>query len=171
VVSGTEQKESASWDIIRSDGDKSAFWLKTALKVTSEIPLLVSALGVRSRKLSNALNGQSWDGLPKPYHLELLRASEGTLSRWSRLHLQSLTPTNPHWVRVVDYGTFSLWVIHKESMCSSSGDINRLMMKYLCYYFRDKAGLVCTVNSTSDYSLWTFEYMFLSAWLRYINKY
>jgi hypothetical protein len=26
------------------------------------------------------------------------RASEGTLSSWSRLHLQSLAPTNPHWV-------------------------------------------------------------------------
>jgi hypothetical protein len=23
-------------------------------------------------------------------------------------------PTNPHWARVVGYGPFSLWVIHKE---------------------------------------------------------
>jgi hypothetical protein len=30
----------------------------------------------------------------KIYYLELFRASEGTLSRWSRLHLQSLAP-NP----------------------------------------------------------------------------
>jgi hypothetical protein len=29
----------------------------------------------------------------KIYYLELLRASEGMLSRWSRLHLQSLAPT------------------------------------------------------------------------------
>jgi hypothetical protein len=29
--------------------------------------------------------------------LSLLRESEGTLSRRSRLHLQSLTPTDPHW--------------------------------------------------------------------------
>jgi hypothetical protein len=29
----------------------------------------------------------------KIYYLELLRASERTLSRWSRLHLQSLEPT------------------------------------------------------------------------------
>jgi hypothetical protein len=29
----------------------------------------------------------------KIYFLELLRAAEGTLSRWSRLHLQSLAPT------------------------------------------------------------------------------
>jgi hypothetical protein len=29
----------------------------------------------------------------KIYYLGLLRASEGTLSRWSRLHLQSLAPT------------------------------------------------------------------------------
>jgi hypothetical protein len=28
----------------------------------------------------------------KIYYFELLRASEGTLSRWSRLHLQSLAP-------------------------------------------------------------------------------
>jgi hypothetical protein len=37
-------------------------------------------------------------------------------------------PTNPHWVRVVGYGPFSLCVIHKEGLCPSSGDINRLMM-------------------------------------------
>jgi hypothetical protein len=30
---------------------------------------------------------------------------------------------------VVGYGPFSLCVIHKEGLCSSSGDINRLMMK------------------------------------------
>jgi hypothetical protein len=61
-------------------------------------------------------------------HWPVLRASEGTLSRWSRLLLQSLTPTNLHWARVVGYGPFSLWVIHKEDLCPSSGDINRLMM-------------------------------------------
>jgi hypothetical protein len=33
--------------------------------------------------------------------------TEGTLSCRSRLHLQSLAPTNPHWARVVDYGSFS----------------------------------------------------------------
>jgi hypothetical protein len=55
-------------------------------------------------------------------------ASEGTLSRWSRLHLQSLAPTNPHWARVVGYGPFSLCVIHMEGLCSSNGDINRLMI-------------------------------------------
>jgi hypothetical protein len=47
--------------------------------------------GVWSRKLSNV--GQSLDGWQKIYYFELLRASEGTLSRWSRLHLQSLAPT------------------------------------------------------------------------------
>jgi hypothetical protein len=30
-------------------------------------------------------------------YLELLRASAGTLSRWSRLHLQSLAPTSVSW--------------------------------------------------------------------------
>jgi hypothetical protein len=83
--------------------------------------------GVRSRKLSKI--GQPLDGSPKIFHLELLRASEGTLSRWSRLHLQSSAPTNPHWARVVGYGPFSLCVIHKEGLCHSSGDIyKRLMM-------------------------------------------
>jgi hypothetical protein len=48
----------------------------------------VSALGARSRNLSNV--GRSSDGWPEIYYLELLRASEGTLSRWSRQHLQSL---------------------------------------------------------------------------------
>jgi hypothetical protein len=67
--------------------------------------------GERSRKLS---------------YLALLRASEGILSRWSRLHLQS-SATNPHWARVVGYGPFSC-IIHKEGLCPSSGDINRLMM-------------------------------------------
>jgi hypothetical protein len=74
----------------------------------------------------------------------LLRASEGTLSRWSRLHLQSLAPTNPHWARVVGYGPFSLWVIHKEGLCPSSGDINRLMMMMM----RATAPKRSTVNQT-----------------------
>jgi hypothetical protein len=48
----------------------------------------------------------------KVYYLELFHASEGT----------------PHWARVVGYGPFSLCVIHKEGLCPSSGDINRLML-------------------------------------------
>jgi hypothetical protein len=68
------------------------------------------------------------------YYLELLRASEGTLSRWSRLHLQSLAPTNPHWARVMGYGPFSLCVIHKEGLSPSSGDINRLMMMMMNHF-------------------------------------
>jgi hypothetical protein len=59
---------------------------------------------------------------------ELLRDSEGTLSRWFRLHLQSLAPTNPHWTRVVGFIPFSLCVIDKEGLSLSSGDINGLMM-------------------------------------------
>jgi hypothetical protein len=42
--------------------------------------------------------------------------------------LQSLAPTNPHWACVEGYGPFFLCVIHKEGLCPSSGDINRLMM-------------------------------------------
>jgi hypothetical protein len=52
----------------------------------------------------------------------------GMLSRWSRLHLESLALFNLHWARVVGYGPFSLSVIHKEGLYPSSGDINRLMM-------------------------------------------
>jgi hypothetical protein len=61
------------------------------------------------------------------YYLELLRASEGTLSRWSRLHLQSLAPTNPLWACVVGYGPFSLCVSIRKA-CTSAVSINRLMM-------------------------------------------
>jgi hypothetical protein len=39
-----------------------------------------------------------------------------------------IVPTNPLWARVVGYGPFSLCVIHKEGLCPSSGDINRLIM-------------------------------------------
>jgi hypothetical protein len=51
----------------------------------------VRALGVRRRKLINVRKGQGW--VTKIYYLEFIRASEGTLSRWSRLHLQSFEPT------------------------------------------------------------------------------
>jgi hypothetical protein len=51
----------------------------------------VSALSVRSRKISIVRGGQSLDGWPKIYYLELLRASEGFC--WSRLYLQSLAST------------------------------------------------------------------------------
>jgi hypothetical protein len=33
------------------------------------------------------------------YYLEPLHASKGMFIHWSRLHLQSLAPTNPHWAR------------------------------------------------------------------------
>jgi hypothetical protein len=86
----------------------------------------VYVLGAQSRKLSNI--GRSSNKWPKIYYLELHRTLESTLSRWSRLHLQLLTPTNPHWAGMVGYGAFFLWVIHKEDICASSGDINRLMI-------------------------------------------
>jgi hypothetical protein len=81
---------------------------------------------VRSRKLSYF--SRSLDGYQKILYLQLFRASEGTLSRWSLLHLQSLASTNSHWARVVGYGPFSLCLIYKEGLCLSSGDINRLVM-------------------------------------------
>jgi hypothetical protein len=103
-------------------------------------------LGVRSRKLSNVSTFQrsviGW-------------VTKNLLSRappWFGRHVKPLVPaafavvsthpqygfiyylftyglpTNPHWVRVVGCGPFSLCVIHKEGLCPSSGDINRLMM-------------------------------------------
>jgi hypothetical protein len=49
------------------------------------------------RAIAEAKHRSQWPVLgwvTKIYYLELLRASEGTLSRWSRLHLQSVAP-NP----------------------------------------------------------------------------
>jgi hypothetical protein len=50
-----------------------------------------------------------------------LDGAEGTLSRWFQLHLQTLAPTNPHWV-LVGYGPFSLCVINEEDLCPSDDD-------------------------------------------------
>jgi hypothetical protein len=84
--------------------------------------------GVRSRKLSVVSHWMD----DQKFTIEFLRTLEGMLSRWSRLHLQSLAPTNPHWTRVVGYGPLSLYVIPKEGLCPSSKDINKLiMMKFL----------------------------------------
>jgi hypothetical protein len=47
-----------------------------------------------------------------------------SVSGWVTKNLLSQVP--PCFGRV--YGPFSLCVIHKESLCPSSGDINRLMM-------------------------------------------
>jgi hypothetical protein len=105
---------------------------------------------MRSRKISNV--GQSLDGWPKIYYLKLLRASEGTLSRWSRLHLQSLTLTNPQWARVVGYGPFSLSVIHKEGLYPSSGDIydddNKYTIKLITVGFEHYNGFPVSVIKT-----------------------
>jgi hypothetical protein len=97
----------------------------------SKAPLSVR-FGVRSRNLSNV--GQSLVVWPNIYYLELLCASDGTLSRWYRLHMQSLAPTNQHWARVVGFGPFSLCIIRKEGLCPSSGNINRLMHTYIHTY-------------------------------------
>jgi hypothetical protein len=89
--------------------------------------LLSVRFNIRSRKLSNVVS--HWMGDPKQnYYLKLLRALEGTLSCWSRLHLQSSAPTNLQWARVMGYGPFLFGVIHKEGLCPISGDINRLIM-------------------------------------------
>jgi hypothetical protein len=81
------------------------------------VPRLV-LFGVRSQKLSNV--DQSLDGSVNDQKFIISSStvlSKGTLSRWSRLHLQSLAPTKPHWARVVGYGPFSFCMIHKEGLC------------------------------------------------------
>jgi hypothetical protein len=48
------------------------------------------------RAIAEAKQRSQWSAIGKVtkiYYLELLRVLEGTLSRWCRLHLQSLTPT------------------------------------------------------------------------------
>jgi hypothetical protein len=48
------------------------------------------------RAIAEAKHRSQWPVIgwvTKIYYLELLRGSEGTLSRWSRLHSQSLAPT------------------------------------------------------------------------------
>jgi hypothetical protein len=54
-------------------------------------------------------------------YLKLLRASEGTLNRWSRHYHPAI-----HICPALGYGPFSLCVIHKEDVCPSSWDINTL---------------------------------------------
>jgi hypothetical protein len=98
-----------------------------------------------------------------------LRASEGTLSRWSRLHLQSLAHTNPHWPRVVGYGPFSLYVIQKEGLCPSSWDINRLMMmmRTLGRYFffcPVHARLTSGLSSMSSGNYWLTRLTAAAVW-------
>jgi hypothetical protein len=48
------------------------------------------------RAIAEAKQRSQWSVIRlvvKIYYLELIRALKGTLSRWSRLHLQSLAPT------------------------------------------------------------------------------
>jgi hypothetical protein len=47
-----------------------------------------------------------------------------------------ITITNAHWARVVGYGPFSLYVIHKEGLYPSSEDINKLMMMMMIMKFK-----------------------------------
>jgi hypothetical protein len=64
---------------------------------------------------------------------ELLRASEGTLNDLVPA-VFAVVSTNPHWARVVAYGPFSLFAIHKEDLCPSSRDIIRLMMMMMKHF-------------------------------------
>jgi secreted trypsin-like serine protease len=76
------------------------------------------------------------------YYLELLRASEGTLTR---LHVQSLAPTIPHRACVVGYSPFSLCT-NKEGLYPSSVDINRLMIILFFSLQGDSGGPLTVVD-------------------------
>jgi hypothetical protein len=116
---------------------------------------MISAL---QRAIAEIKQRWSVDSWPKIYYLGLLRASEGTLSLWSRLYLQSLAPTNPHWACVVGYGPFSLCVTLKEGLCPSSRDINRLIMITLT---------LCLQMSSRGISYISPKHLHLSKWLIY----
>jgi hypothetical protein len=67
-------------DVSRSRGSRGARW---------------SSGQCARRAIAERKHQSQWPVLrwvTKIYYLEILRASEGTLSRWSRLHLQSLAP-------------------------------------------------------------------------------
>jgi hypothetical protein len=95
-------------DMLRYDTDWDKDEVKTLQNklnsIFSSMALRSMRYGVRSWKLSNV--GQSLDGRPKIYYIELLRALESTLIRWSQLNLQSLAPTNPLCARVVVVARF-----------------------------------------------------------------
>jgi hypothetical protein len=84
----------------------------------------LSALGVLSGKLSDV--DRSW------VTKNLIFRAPSCFGRHVKPLVPAVyavvSPTNPHWVPVVGYDPFSLWVIHKEALCPSSRDINRLMM-------------------------------------------
>jgi hypothetical protein len=61
-----------------------------------------STRGVRRAKVKEHSQRSVIIWVTKIYYLELLHAFEGTLSRWSQLHLQSLAPTP--FPRKVDVG-------------------------------------------------------------------
>jgi hypothetical protein len=73
------------------------------------------------------------------------------LVNWFLLSMYILT--NQHRARVVGYGPFSLYVILKEGLCPSSGDINRLMTMYILR----SAIWLCVVFLL----FFTFNYLFL----------
>jgi hypothetical protein len=118
----------------------SHIWQKMYLQSVKELDCpAVRALGVRSRKQSNI--GWSSDGWPKFYHLELIfgrhvkplvpavfavvNTHQSALgSRGWLWHVLLMVGTLIGWwwwmSRMVGYGPFSLWVIHKEGLCPSS---------------------------------------------------
>jgi hypothetical protein len=59
---------------------------------------------------------QRWSVIGWVSKILLSRASEGTLSRWSRLHLQSLPPTNPHSARVSIVSVKNIFIIYLSAL-------------------------------------------------------
>jgi hypothetical protein len=51
------------------------------------------------------------------------------------------------------YGSFSLCVIHKEGLCRSSGDINRLMMMMASKTDCDQMAMICTITDSCRFGI------------------
>jgi hypothetical protein len=69
-----------------------------------------------------------------------------TLSGIDLFLIRLQPPTNPQWARVVGYGPFSLWVIHKEGLCPDDeadddvlgNDVAIIIINDVSYGVRDK---------------------------------
>jgi hypothetical protein len=141
---------------------KFSFYFSSLHKHTDVIHLNIQ-VGIKSEIISYNKNIVLWELLVsfsgwwyKIYYLELLRASEGTLSGWSRLqvvstHQSPLSPRGGLWPVL-------LVIIHKEGLCRRSKDINRLMMMNC-----DIIALCLRIPLTSPKVTNIWEHRFLAA--------
>jgi hypothetical protein len=101
----------------------------------------INALDVRSRKLSNFCKDIGYR-MDNKY---LLSRAPSCFGRYFNLLVPAaftvVKTDHLHWASVVGYCPVSLYVIHKEELCLSSEDINRLMIKYIPLTLDPRRGL------------------------------